>query len=439
MSVVVSIQDVGPCRKQLTIEVPAPEVEAERSKVLAELGRTVRVPGFRKGKVPAGILRQRYGESVDREIIDRLVPRYWRLAQEESRLEPLLAPELEEVADLASGEPFTFVAIVETRPEIEIGGLDGFELPDPPVEPGEEEVREVVDDLRRQAGPWVEAERPASRGDRVTAEVTELPDSGPEAGEEAAPDPQEIDIEVGDPRVWEELSLAVTGLGPGQEARFSHRDPRSAAAEGPAPAERHFRVRVQAVQERELPPLDDDFAKSVGAFATVDELLSHVRERLTSQKQMERRDQRRKTLLEQLRGRHPLTLPQGVVRHETEDILREYAENLARQGVDIEKASIDWDRVRQEASPQAERRVHDRLLLDAVADKESITVDDDELERALAVLARAQGTSVPVVRRALEDADRLGAFRRQLRRDKTVRRLLGDEPDDEPGTSPAAE
>ena len=112
MSVVVSLQDVGPCRKQLTVEVPAPAVEAETQRVIKEFGQRVRLPGFRKGKVPADLVRRRFAKDIEREVIDRLLPRYWRQAEAESEIQPLLPPEVDEVRDLEPGGPLTFVATV---------------------------------------------------------------------------------------------------------------------------------------------------------------------------------------------------------------------------------------------------------------------------------------------------------------------------------------
>lgn len=434
MSVVVSVEEVGPCRKQVKVAVPASAVDEERKRVLREYAREVRIPGFRKGKVPPHLLRQRFGEDMDKDVVERLLPRFWRKAEEEGGLQPLLPPEVDEVADLVEGEPLTFTATVETRPVFEIGDLDGFDLPDPQVEPTDEEIDRALGDMRRQKARWVSAERPAARGDRVAAEIVEIPDPAAKAeGEEGEPEPQTIEIEVGDPRVWEELSLAVTGLAAGQEARFSHRDDSSQGG-GPA-VERHFRVTVQGVEEAELPELDDELAQSLGDFETAEALTSKVREHLEERKREARRNQRREALLEQLRQRYPASLPKGVVEREVREMLSEHAGRLARQGVDVEHAGIDWQRIAEEARPHAEQAVHNRLLLDAVAEKESITVEGDELEAALAALARAQGTSVPVLRRNL-DPERMESFRDQLRRSKVIRRLLdgGEEPE---GAEPA--
>ncbi|HEX9940628.1 MAG TPA: trigger factor [Thermoanaerobaculia bacterium] len=424
MSVVLSLEDVGPCRKQVKVEVPAPAVEAETQRVVREFGQRVNLPGFRKGKVPAELVRRRFADQIEQEVKERLLPRYWKQAQAESSLEPLLPPEVEEVADLQPGEPLTFVATVETRPPIELRNIQDFDLPDPAVEPGTLEVEEAVENLRRQMSRWVPVDRPASRGDLVSLEITTL--GSPEHPEERT---DRVQVEVGDPQVWEELSLAVQGLSAGQETAFTRRHEHPPAEEGGEPEvhEQRFRARVEAVQERELPPLDDEFAVQVNPeFKTAGELREAVVARLRENKQEARREQRHRALLDQLRERHPIDLPPGVVRKEVEHLVQDYAESLARRGVDVERAGLDWNRVAEEMAPLAEQRVHARLLLDAVADERGIAVTEEEFERTLSVLARSQGVSTPVLRRKLDEDGRLATLRSQLRREKTIRTLLGE-------------
>lgn len=438
MSVVVSLQDVGPCRKQLTVEVPAPAVEAEEQRVVKEYGARARIPGFRAGKVPAKLVRQRFAEEIEREVVERLLPRYWRQAQAEASIDPLMPPEVDEVKERQPGEPLTFVATVETRPQIELRNTRDFDLPNPPTDPGEVEIDDAVEDLRKRIADWVPAERPAARGDLVNAELTRL--SGAH-GEEASGEPETdtVSIEVGDERVWEELTLALSGLAAGQETTFTRRHEHPAEEEGGAPVvhEEKFRVRVQSVQERDLPALDDDFAAKISPeFKTLAELREAIAKRLRQNKAEQRREQRERALLDQLRERHPLELPQGVVRREMETLVNDYAQSLAQRGVDVENIQMDWNRIANDMMPLAERRVHSRLLLDAIADAESLQVGEEEFERALALLARAQNTSTPQLRRALDEDGRLASFRSQLRRDKTIRHLLGE---DTAGTSGAGD
>jgi trigger factor len=334
---------------------------------------------------------------------------------------------VDEVAELQPGEPLTFVATVETRPAIELRNIRDFDLPDPSVEPGTLEIDEMVDSLRRQVAPWVEVARPAGRGDQASLEITTL--ASPEHPEEKT---DNVAIEVGDPAVWEELSLAVSGLAAGQEAGFERKHehpPAAGATEGEPPVvhEQRFRVKVTAVKERELPPADDALAAKVTQdLTTLEALREAIGRQLREQKAAERRERRQRALLDQLRERHPLDLPQGVVRREVSGLVQDYAEGLARRGVDVEHAGVDWNHLAEEFAPLAERRVHARLLLDAVAEAESVAVTEEEFERALAGIARAQNTSTPALRKALDEDGRLAALRLQMRRDKTIRRLLGE-------------
>jgi trigger factor len=427
MSVVVSQQDVGPCRKQLTVEVPAPAVEAETQRVVQEYGRRAKIPGFRQGKVPSHVIRQRFAKDIEQEVIERLLPRYWHQAQAETSLEPLLPPELAEEPKLTPGEPFTFTAVVETRPQIELRNIKDFDLPDPSVEPGGLEVDDKVDELRKQLADWVPVERPAARGDLVSVEITELT---PGLHGEPAEDnkTETVQVEIGDERVWEEISVALQGLSEGQETTFERHEEAVQHGDHEHPArDRKFRVKAIAVKERDLPELDDEFAKRVSPeFETVDQLREAITTRLRGMKHDERREARQRALLDQLRERHPLELPQGVVRKEVEGLVQDYAENLARRGVDVEKAGIDWNAMASEMLPLAERRVHARLLLDAVSDSESIQVSEEEFEATLAALARARNTTTVALRKNMDENGQLATLRSQLRRDKTIRHLLGE-------------
>lgn len=418
MSVVVSEQDAGPWRKQLTIEIPAPAVEAETARVVADLGKQVRIPGFRKGKVPASLVQRRFAEDIRKEVLDRLLPRYWKQAQAEKQLDPMGAPEVENVGEPLAGAPLTFTASVEVRPTFASLSLDDFELPAIDTGVSGEEIEQAIEGLRRDRSTWKQVERAAAQGDLVHAEVTEIDVDGNPLG-----DGQHGHFEIGDQRVWEEVSVALTGTAAGHRGEFTHQPPAGEGGE-PAPA-RRFRFAVERVDERVMPALDDELAKSVG-LDTVADLRSEVASRITAGKRGEQSRRRQQAVLDQLRARHPIDLPQGVVRHEIEHLLREYAEDLTRQGINLEEAQMDWQKLGEEVRPQAERRVHARIVLDAVADERGVVVDEEELERALATIGRSQGRSSLQVRQALDHAGRLTGLRVQLRRDKTLSALTGE-------------
>jgi trigger factor len=217
MSVVVSYEEESPCRRKLTVEVPQPAVEAEMGRVVRDFRRKAKLPGFRAGKVPEAVVRKRYRQEIDREVIERLMPRYWQQAQAEKSLDPLSPPEIEKV-ELEEGRPMTFVASVDIRPKIELGELDGFELPERDVEPSDGEYQEALDDLRRMRGDWKTVDRAAAHGDQVVGKAVVVEEG--EARGEAHP----LQVEVGGRGVPEEVTLAFTGAAAGREVTLRRKE-----------------------------------------------------------------------------------------------------------------------------------------------------------------------------------------------------------------------
>ncbi len=423
MSVVIAFEDAGPCRKQLTIEVPAPAVEAELGRVIKDWTRQAKIPGFRKGKAPASMIRSRFKTEIEQEVTERLVPRYWRQAEAEKSLDPLLAPEFSELK-LEPGEPMTFFAEVETRPLIDLQLEPEVVLPTGDSTPTAEEIDEAIDEARRQHANWHDVDRAAAIGDRVLGTIHKQPseeaDEADADGEPEAPAVTPLDVELGDERVWEELGLALTGLSAGQKGTFTRKGEGSEAGEVP------YSFEIETVRERELPPVDEDFAKKVGDFDSVDALRTAATATIAQRKAEHQGQERRKALLDELRNRHPLELPRRVVDHQVQEMLHRQMSRLAQQGIDLESAPIDWAGIGENMRPDAEELVHDRLILDAIAKEKDIQVNEEAFERLLGAHAAQQGRSPLALRQELSESGRLPILRGQLRRDQVVRVLLGD-------------
>lgn len=432
MSVILSVEETGPCEKKLKIEVPAATVEAETSRITSEFRRQAKLPGFRKGKVPMELVSKRYAEDIEKEVVERLVPRYWHQAAAEQQLQPLLDPTVEEVEN-EPGQPLVFTARVEVRPEFPLDSLEDFDLPEPAGEATGDEVDRMIEDLRRSIAPLADVDRAAGQGDIVEAmlrEVRDAPDEG-----EAADEPQPVSFEVGDSNVWEELTLEVTGKKAGQSGKFKRtHTPQGEGEEGHS---HEYELEITAVKERDLPPVDDALAAKIGNFETLDALKEDIAKRISAGKQQEGRQQREQAVLDQLRERNPTGLPERILDYEVRQMLTDYAESMRQRGVDPSSAEVDWQQLSQQIRPQAEARVHARLLLDAVAEKWQIEVPEEVFEATLAGLARSQGASAAQLRRALDRDGRLGELRAQLRRERALRRLLGEE--DNVAVEPAAE
>ncbi len=406
MSVVTSIEDTGPCSKKLTIEVPVEAVEAEMGRVVGKFRKDLRLPGFRRGKVPVSIVKKRFHEEIREEVLSRLLPRYWHQAQAEKDLDPMLPPEIDDL-ELEPGKPMTLVASVDTRPEFQLGDYRNFDLPAENTDPDPGEVEDAVTDLRRRHAEWSTVERSAAHGDLVLARL--IDDSA--QAESSKP----IQVELGADGVDEELTLALTGLSAGGAPEYRLPDEEGA-----------MRIAVDAVKEQELPELDDDFAALLG-LGSVAELLQATEDSLRRAKVRHLRQRREQSLLEQLRQRHPLSLPGKVVDKQSEDMLQEYAERLHAQGVDLETAEIDWASMGDKVRPEAERRVHEEVLLDAIAKAESLRLDENEFERFLSAAAAQQESSSLALRQQLSESGRLESLRAKMLRGQTVSFLLGED------------
>lgn len=458
MSVVTQIEETGPCRLKVTIEVPAPAVEAELGRVVKDFRGQVNIPGFRRGKVPISVIRRRFKKEIEGEVAERLLPRYWKQAEAEKDLDPLLPPTVEELK-MEDGEPMMVVAVVETRPEIALGDVDNFELPEEHVDATEPEIDEALADMRKSMADWETVERASAQGDMVwgtaVRTVTSKPaaegdseeeaegeadaeadtDESDESDEDSSSGERPIHVEIGGDNVPEELSLALTGKKAGQSATFE-------TTEGPddAKEEVHYDIEVIEVKEQKLPELDDEFASNFGEFDSIDKLREALSQNITAKKTQDLRQRRRKALLEQLRERHELSLPEGVVQQETERMMREMLEHMASQGADLENADLDFARMAEGMRPQAQMRVHDRLILDAIAKDKTLRLDESRFEEILAAIAQDQGSNSLAVRQQLAEDGRLEALRSQLLRDQTVAHLLGEaEEDDDAADDDAAD
>lgn len=442
MTVVVSMREVGPCRQEFEIEVPAEEVDAEYLRVAREYRRRARIDGFRKGKAPLDLVRQRFVEAIGEDVSERLAPKYWQMAREEHDVHPLLPPSVAPV-QVVPGSPLRFQVTVDVEPEVEIGDDRSFELPQPEVEPSEVEVDELLAQVRHERSTWVPVERAAARGDRVRGKVHRAALPGfkeEEAGGEGENADQrgaathDIDLELGDERVWPELTDNVSGLTAGQSATFDRRE-----EDDGVERQRAYDIELHEVLERKLPEVNDEWAASLAApIESVDDLRSNLRDQLRARKAEAAGQQRTETLLDQLRERYPVTLPEAVVEREAFQMARSYANNLARQGVDLEQQQLPWEQLIEQVRPQAEKRAHASFLLDRIAREDEIEPSAEDLERALEIMARARNTHRGKLRRELERDGGLEMLKIELRRDRTVQALLGanapaDESVDESG------
>ncbi len=430
MTVVVSRREVGVCRQEFDIEVPAGAVDSEYLRVARDYRRRARLDGFRKGKAPLELIRKRFAEAIEGDVSDRLAPKYWLMARDEEDVRAMLPPVVGPV-EVVPGQPLRFTITVDVEPEVDLGDDRSFELPEPETEPTEMEVDEVLEQVRLDNSTWVPVDRPAVRGDRVRGRIHRSAMSGyrePAAGEEDAhgrdadsrgPATHDIDMELGDEEVWTELTDNLTGLSAGQRASFERLEQEDDIEQ------RRYDVEVDEVLERRLPDVDDDWAGELGAgIESVDDLREEIRGQVRGWKVEAAGREREDALLDQLCERYPVELPEAVVEREALRMARTYANDLTRRGVVPEQEELPWEQMLEAVRPQAGKRAQAKFLLDRIARADAIEATRDDIERSLEIMARVRNTNRGKLRRELARDGGLNVLARRVRRDRTVQALL---------------
>jgi trigger factor len=414
--------DINETRKNLRVEVPSAVVDAEIEAVVQSYARRARIPGFRPGKAPSRVVKQRFKEQILHDVAHELVPRAVDEALRERGVEPVDTPDIRDV-NVEEGQALTFTASFDTVPAFDVGDYTGLTLRRRRVQVGEGAVEQAIDRLRHRAARYEPVEgRGAADGDIVTVDLERR--EGP-AGSGSAPHlVKDAVVEIGargNPPGFDEHLL---GLEPGASARFQSRYPADHPNADLAGAVVSYTVLLKSLRRRVLPDLDDEFAKDLGEFETLDGLRARVREDLEHEARAEVERDMRADLMRQLAGRVPFEVPASLVEREMDRRVEELAGRLADQRIDPRQAGIDWEGFRDGQRNAARAAVAGALALDEVARRESLEVTGGEVEHEIARLAERAGRTPAALRAALEKEGGLSHVHAGLRRERTIDFLL---------------
>lgn len=427
--------DVSETRKHLAFEIPSDVVDAEIDRVAKGYSRTVRVPGFRPGKVPAAVVRQRYKDQILYDVAHDLIPRLVGDALRERGLEPVATPDIKDVS-IEEGQPLKFVADFETLPPIDPGEYTGVTLRKQPAVLEVGAVDQAIERLRQQAARWHPVEgRPAAAGDTLLVDLTRtrrrrlvaLPgEPGPPPAHEEDDKPetlQGVSIELGNESNPPGFDDHLIGTAAEDHRTFTSTLPTNYAVAELAGATMDYDVTVKAVRHKELPALDDDFAKELGEFDSLDALRDRVRHDLQHEAEHESDHKLRHDLLQTLAGRMRMA-PDVLVDREIDRRLEEFVRRLMEQGVDPNKANIDWQEFRERQRQAAADTVRSTLVVDEIARREQIEATDEDLDQEIARFAERSGRTPTAVRARLEKENALDRIRSGIRREKTMTWLV---------------
>lgn len=407
------------CKRELELEIPAENVQKAAEKVARDLARVARVPGFRPGKAPVTLIRRRFADDIQGEVVQSLVPEYLEKALDEKKLIPVTRPAVDKV-EFKEGEPLRFRAVFEVLPEFELGDYKNLEVNVDAIEIGDAQVAKTLDEMRERAATFVPVEgRAAKNGDYVLMKLAGTPVGGG--------DPVQADnilCHLGAEETLESFTENLRGAQPGETKKFQSKYPDDYPDPKLAGKTYDYSVEVQGIKEKKLPELNDEFAKDAagekGGFTTLAEMRKTILENLEAAKGQRQQAQAREKILELLVKRHDFPVPEALVESQMDTRLERVVRSLAAQGVDPRAVNVDWVSLRRRQHDPAVDDVKAELLLDRIATAENIEATDEDVEKEIATLAEHSGESATALRARLTKQGALDRMKSKLRSDKTI-------------------
>jgi len=412
-------------KREIEVEVPAEEVSRETETLIQKYQKLARLPGFRRGHVPASIIRQRFSQDIQNDVVDALVPRYFRKETDKLGLLPVSQPRVSNL-HFHEGEPLRFKASFEVLPEIKVEGYKELRAEKPAITVTEEDVEQSLKNLQEQHATFTAVEgRALADGDFAQVSL----DGSPKSGEGKPVHMDDIMVEIGGKNTMPEFTENLRGASAGEQKTFDVVYAEDFSDKRLAGKTLSYTVKVHGIKTKSLPELNDQFAKELGEFASLDEVRQRVREgMLTERKQAAEREAKNKLVAELVKRNH-LEVPEALIERQVDLRLERGLRALAAQGMkqqDMKK--MDFSRLRAGQREQAEQEVRASLLLEKIADEEKIAVTDKEMDREVEALAAQAKQSAEQVRERLTHDGTLDRIRSRIRNEKALDFLYQQSP-----------
>ncbi len=418
-------------QREIQVEIPADIVSRETDAVVTKFQKLAKLPGFRQGKVPATVVKNRFAEDIKSEVVESLIPRYFRQETEKQNLHPVSQPRVTDL-HIHEGEPLRFKASFEVLPEFDITGYQEISVEKPDTSVSDEEVETSLQQLREQNASFNAVEdrslqdgdfaQVAFRGTPKNAAAQET--EGQAADQKAEGQPVNMDdvlVEVGGSNTLPAFTENLRGATPNEERIFDVTYPDDFSDARLAGKTFEYSVTVKGVKQKHLPELNDDFAKELGQFADLNELRQRVRENMEAEKKHKAEHEGKDKIVDELLKQNEIAVPESMVEHQIDVRLERGLRALAQQGMrpeDMKK--MDFGRLRAGQRDQAEREVRIALMLEKIADKENVEVSDEELNSEIEALALQAKQPVESVRSRLTQDGGLARIRSRIRSEKTL-------------------
>ena len=404
-------------KREIAVEIPADEVRHETEALIQKYQKLARLPGFRKGHVPASIIRQRFAEDIKTDVVEALVPRYFRQEADKQGLVPVSQPRVTDL-HIHEGEPLRFKASFEILPEIKVEGYKELRAEKPVIEITDEEVGQALNHLQEQHATFDAIEgRPLTDGDFAQVAL----DGKPKEGEGQPVHMDDVLVEIGGKNTMPEFTEHLRGASAGDEKTFEVKYPQDTSDQRLAGKTFDYTVKVLSLKLKNLPELNDAFAKELGDFPSIEEVKKRVRENMETEKKHTAEHEAKDKLVADLVKRNDFEVPEAMVDRQIDVRLERGLRALASQGMRAEDMKkMDLNRLRAGQREQALQEVKASLLLDRIADLEKVEVSDEEIDHEIETLAAQTKQTSEAVRARLTRDGALDRIRNRIRNEKTL-------------------
>jgi len=413
----VELTDISECKKSLDFEVPQDVVDHEIGHIAQEFARKAKVPGFRPGKAPVAVIKTRYKEEIVSEVMQHILPRSFSEAVKERNLDLVADPSFENI-DYTIGAPLRFRAVFEVYPHLNVSNYTGIPAQEATVSVDESEIETTLKKLQDDMSELtpVEEDRPIRESD-----FAEISFQGVVQGSEEEPiAADKAVVEIGGASTLKEFTENLLGAKQNDEKKFSVTYETSYPEKRLAGKTVDYRVKVEAVKEKKVPELNDEFAQSIGEYKSIEDLRSKVRADMEKHKREHANEELREKLLLWLEENNTFEVPEALVDRQIQTRMQRMVRELSRQGVNPQRLDVDWGKIREDQRKQSVRDVRGSLILQFVAEKEKLEVLDKELDSEIERIATDANKPVEKIREVLGRESGMARLREQIMNKKVL-------------------
>ncbi len=400
------------CKKELVIEIPVEIVRKEADTVTTQYRRVARIPGFRPGHAPASLVRQHFRDDIRSEVVQALLPRFFENAVKDQKWAVVGRPRFDELK-FEEDQPLTCKATFEIVPEFELKEYKGLEVEEQEPTVADADVDKAVEELRERAATFeVVTDRPAADGDDVTVNYRGVDTNDSKA---APLESQDAVVHLGAKGTVPAFTENLQGVKAGDAREFQVTYPPDYPQKSLAGKTMGYHVEVSSIKKKVMPPVDDELAKSVSEFSTLEELRAKLREDLLERARRRTELATKQKLLDTLLTTHEFPVPEVLLETQLDRRLERLVTQLLSQGVDPRSMEVDWRKLREESRPEAEKEVRASLLLGKIAEADKIEVSEEAVDEIIRELARERHETPAALKTRLTregELDRIKSTRR---------------------------